>query len=131
MLNDILNQDVQRSGDGFTGLGERREDVATKQGQTHALPIVAACVFDGDLTGTNSPLYGLGIRSIVRTGTGVYTVVFNRPMITDRYIVLLTLNEEAIAWVTLKARESFTVRIEDNGSTAADVTNVHVAVILP
>lgn len=131
MPSDIIKNDIERSTDPFTKFSEQAEDVQQRQEITFNLPIVAACRFNGDATGTNRPEYGRGIRHVVRDGTGDYTVVFSTPLRTDRYLVLITPTEERVCWVDTQSRESFGITTEDNASAAADTNELFVAVILP
>lgn len=131
MVDNILQNEVEHADDPFVGLGERREDIQQREELTFDLPIVAACRFNGDATGTNAPEFGRGIRHVVREGTGDYTVVFNQPLRTDRYLVLITPTEERVCWVDTQSRESFGITTEDNASSAADTNELFIAVILP
>lgn len=92
---------------------------------------IALCLFDGALTGTNRPKVGVNVKQVVRTNTGIYQVVFNFPLVSANYIVMVTPSEERVVWVDNKDRLSFRITTENNSSTAADTALLNVVVFAP
>lgn len=57
-------------------------------GQTGNAPVYGArawCVFDGTLTGTNTPIAGGNVASVTRNGVGDYTINFTTAMPDANY----------------------------------------------
>jgi len=51
--------------------------------------IVAAFLFNGNLTGTNAPTKGYNVTSVTRNGTGVYTVNMASALADTNYVVVV------------------------------------------
>jgi hypothetical protein len=58
--------------------------------------ILANCIFDGTLAGTNPPLAGFGVNSINRTGTGIYLITFGGSSPNNNFIVALAADTSAV-----------------------------------
>ena len=108
----------------FTQLGQTEEDVDKR---IEINPILAYGLFNG--TKTSTPLGGRGIKNIIKTGTGTYTIVFPRALTNSTYTVLVTLDQERIAWVDSKTKGQFNITTEDNASAAADTNRFNLAVL--
>ena len=110
----------------FEQLGQSEEDVDQR---IQLNPILAYGLFDG--TKSAIPLTGRGLKEIVRTNTGLYTVVFPTALRFNDYIVLVTPDEERVVWVDNKTTGQFDITTEDNASAAADTATLNVVVLRP
>lgn len=119
---DNMTEDVERKA--FTQLGQTEEDADER---IELVPIMAYGLFNGSKS--SIPLRGRGLKSIVKTGTGTYTVLFLHALTASDYIVLVTPNQERIVWVDGKTTGQFNITTEDNASAAADTAELNVAVL--
>lgn len=58
--------------------------------------ILANCIFDGALTGTNAPLAGFGVASVTRNSAGNYTITFGASYANNNFIVTLAADNGAL-----------------------------------
>jgi hypothetical protein len=93
------------------------------------LPFASAwCVFDGTLAGTNAPTAGYNVVSVTRTGTGRYTILLQRPMLSGSASVNPCANTANATWSkTLVGTTS--VQIAQNvAGTATDSNEICVSI---
>lgn len=118
MTNDIAEERD------FTQLGQTEEDVDKR---IELNPILAYGLLNGSKT--SNPLSGTGIRTIVKTGTGTYTVVFPQALTNSTYTVVVTPDQERVVWVHTKTKGQFKITTENNSSAAADTNRLNVVVL--
>jgi len=97
----------------------------------------AWCVFDGTLSGTNAPTAGGNVTSVIRNGTGDYTVNFTTAMPDANFSAVITSDRGSVSgiWSNSTTYTTSSVRFicasANSGSTsfnAVDVKPISVAI---
>lgn len=89
----------------------------------------AWCVFDGTATGTTSVSVGVGVASVVRAGTGSYSINFSAPYASANYAAFaIPGSPPAVGACIIGARTTAAVTVFSFASTTGvvqDSTQVH------
>jgi hypothetical protein len=94
----------------------------------HASAAKAWALFVGTATGTSSPTAASNIGTIVRDGTGTYSLFFTTPMTGTGYVVMPHADNSQFTTVVVRGTSSFAFRVNNSVGNPSDGTNVQVVV---
>jgi hypothetical protein len=102
--------------------------------QSGSAPIFAArawCRFNGTTTGTNAPLAGGNVSTVIRNSTGNYTINFTTPMEDANYCIqanaTYTNVADAATYISTASTSSCIV-LHAEGAAFADTSQMHVVI---
>ena len=118
----------------ITSIQTNADDITALQNAlAGAMSPVALASFDGALTGTNPPTYGVGVTSVERVGAGRYTVNLTEAMADVNYVAQITSEVSASTGTRnssmyAKTTTSFSLNTQTGNGANSDATSVSILV---